>query len=245
MSLANLFSDIQEVSEELKNEELENKSGGGFVTTNGIYKSTIERAYVTATKKGGVQFDLHLTGDNLINFRLYPVSNKNGKKVTTYTYKGKTQSLQDYKMLKQIVFCATGKGQELEDIKIEEQDIEFKEYGKAVKLTVGMLTDLVGKEIQYGVRCEEEYNYEDGETDKTSIKTDDEGNPRYKKVLFSVYSALGKTPIEIIKKEDSIQLAKDKEFLLSDKGIKRVKLEAPEFEDGETTIDINDEDIPF
>jgi len=34
MSLAGLFSDIEEVSEELKNEELENKSGGGFVKSN-------------------------------------------------------------------------------------------------------------------------------------------------------------------------------------------------------------------
>ena len=246
IKLENLFSDIEEASEELKQEELTNKSGTSFVSKNGIYKSTIERAYITATKKGGVQFDLHLSGDNSINFRTYPVSvdKKTGKKVTTYTYQGKTFSLQDYKMMKQVVFCATGKGQELNEIKIETQTVTFKEYGKEVTLEVGMLVDLIGKEIQYGVRCEEEFNYEDGALDKTEIKTDNEGNPRYKKILFSVYTGLGKTAIELIKKTDPIQLEKDKEFLLGSKGIKRVKLEAKEIED--VTIDVDeDEEIPF
>lgn len=235
MSLEQLFQDVDTGSEELAQEELSNNTGSVFVKDNGIYKGTIARCFVTETKKGGVCLDLHIEGDTVYQTKIYPVSGKKDKKgnivkMTTYTVKGKTQSLNDYKMLKQLVFVATGKGQELKDIKIEEQDMEFKEYGKDVSITAGVLTELVGKDIQFGVRCEEEYNYEDGETDKTAIKTDDDGNPRYKKSLFSVYSAEGKTALEVVKKEDATQLEKDKEFLLGDKGIKKVKLEVPEIE---------------
>lgn len=242
MSLSNLFQDIEEVSEELKSEELENNSGSAFVKSNGVYKSTIERAFITETKKGGVQFDLHLSGDNVFNVKLYPVTVKDGKKVTTFKTKGKTQSLQDYKMLKQLIFVATGKGQELPDIKLKEEEVTFKEYGKEKTLEVATLVDLIGKELQYGVRCEEEYNYEDGEVDKTQIKTDNEGNPRYKMSLFSVYSAEGKAPAEIIKDADAEQLEKDKSFLLGDKGIKKVKLELPEVEEDEEETE---EDVEF
>ena len=243
MSLSNLFQDIEEVSEELKSEELENNSGGSFVKSNGIYKSTIERAFITETKKGGVQFDLHLSGDAMFNARMFPVTVKDGKKVTTYVMKGKTQSLQDYKMLKQIIFVATGKGQELPDIKLKEEEVTFKEFGEEKTLEVATLVDLIGKEIQYGVRCEEQYNYEDGEEDKTSIRTDNEGNPRYKMNIFSVYSAEGKSPIEIVKDIDAEQLEKDKEFLLGAKGIKKVKLEAPEVEEVED--DESEDDLEF
>jgi len=201
----------------------------------------IERAFIIETKKGGVEFNLHLSGDNLFNVKTYPVIVKNKKKVTTYTYKGKTQSLADYKMLKQLIFVATGKGQELPDIKLKEEEITFKEYGEDVTLDVATLVDLIGKEIQYGVRCEEQYNYEDGETDKTQIKIDDDGNPRYKMSLFSVYSSEGKNPLEIIKKEEPTQIEKDKEFLLSAKGIKKVTLELPEEDEDEP----EDESIDF
>ena len=228
MSLTSLFEDIDTGGEELAKEELVNNTGGGFIKTSGVYAGTIERAFITETKKGGVRFDLHISGANTINFTLFPVSVKNKKKVTTYQYKGKTMTLQDYKMMKQVIFSALGKAQELGDITVSEEEISFKEYGKDKTMTVGLLTDLTGKEIQFGVRAEEEYNYEDRETDKTQIKTDSDGNPRYKLTLFSVYSKEGLTPIESIKEEEATQIDKDKEFLSGDKAIKKVKLEQPE-----------------
>jgi len=245
--LAGLFQDIENTSEELQAEELENKSGSSYVKENGIYKSTIERAFIIKTAKGGAEFQLHLSGDNNFNVKMYPVviDKKTKKKVTTYTYAGKTQSLQDYKMLKQLIFVAIGKGQELSDVKLKEEEITFKEYGKDVTLDVATLTDIVGKEITYGVRCEEQFNYEDGEEDKTCIRTDDEGNPRYKMSLFSVYSKLGKTPLEIIKKEDATQIEKDKEFLLGAKGIKKVKLELPEEDEIEAGEEAEADNIEF
>lgn len=243
--LGNLFKDVDTGSEELAKEELVNGSGSSYVNACGVYKGTIERCFVTETKKGGVCLDLHIGGENIYTTKLYPVTVKDGKKVTTYSYKGKVTSLQDYKMLKQLVFVSTGKGQELADINVEEQDISYKEYGKDVDIKGGMLVDVIGKEIQFGVRLEEEYNYEDGEVDKTSIKTDDEGNARYKKTLFSVYSAEGKSALELVKKEEAKQIAKDKEFLESDKGIKRVKLDLPEIEDIEEPASIDEDDIDF
>lgn len=241
MSLELLFQDVDTGSEELAKEELSNNSGSSFVNSCGVFKGTIERCFVTETKKGGVCLNLHIGGENIYTTKLYPVIIKDGKKVTTYSVKGKTQSLADYKMLKQLVFVATGKGQELKDIKIETQDISYKEYGKDVTVNGGMLTELVGKEIQFGVRLEEQYNYEDGEVDKTALKTNNNGDVVYDKKLFSIYSIEGKTALEIVKKEEAKQVEKDKEFLASDKGIRRVKLEVPEIEDVEDVVDDSDE----
>ena len=102
--LESLFQNIETGGEELAKEELESNSGGSsFVKDNGVYKGTIERCFVTATKKGGVALTLHISGDSIYSTTIYPVTVKDGKKVTTYSYKGKTQSLADYKMLKQLV----------------------------------------------------------------------------------------------------------------------------------------------
>lgn len=243
--LEQMFKDVDTGSEELAKEELSNGSGVTYVKEGGIYKGTIERCFVTTTKKGGACLDIHIGGESVFNTKLYPVTVRDGKKVTTYVHKGKSSSLNDYKMLKQLVFVATGKGQELEDITIEKQDIEYKEYGKAVDVTGGMLVDLIGKEIKFAVRLEEEYNYEDGETDKTSIKTDNDGNARYKKSIYRLYNAEGQTAIEMVKKEEPTQLTKDKDFLAGEKGIKRVKLDLPEIEEIVESSDVVVDDIDF
>lgn len=245
MSLLELFKDIDCGTEELKEKEFEgNGIGGGFVKSGGIYKGTIERAFVTETKKGGVQFDLHITGESMFNYRAYPVivDKKTKKKVTTYTYAGKTQSLADYKLLKQVIYVATGELQELETLKLEEQEIKFKEYGKDVTMTVGMIVDLVGKEIQYAVREEEQYDYEDGETIKSRIKTDDDGNPRYKLTMLNTYSKDGKTALEMVKQTDAEQIEKDREFLSGPKAIKKVKLDV---EETDSVTDEPEDEIDF
>ena len=228
--LTGLFQDIDTGSEELAKEELSNGGGSSYVNDNGVFKGTIERCFITPTKKGGVALTLH-TKDSGYSTTIYPVTVRDGKKVTTYTYKGKEQSLQDYKMLKQLYFVVTGKACELKDIKIEEQELTYKEYGKDVTVKAGVLVDLIGKEFNFGVRLEEQYNYEDGEIDKTSLKTNNNGDVVYKQTLFSVYSKSGKTAMELVKKEEAKQIEKDREFLASDKATKRVKLEIAEIED--------------
>ena len=237
-TLENLFQDIDTGSEELAKEELSNGSGSSYVNDNGVYKGTIERCFITPTKKGVVALTLH-TKDPSYSTTIYPVTvDKKGNKVTTYTYKGKEQSLADYKLLKQLVYVVTGKACELKDIKIEEQELTYKEYGKDVTVNAGVLVDLIGKEFNFGVRLEEQYNYEDGEVDKTSLKTNNNGDVVYKQTLFSVYSKSGKTAMELVKKEEAKQIEKDREFLASDKATKRVKLEIPEIEEDTS-------DVPF
>lgn len=230
-TVKDLFGNIEQVSEEVKATELETSGGSSFINECGVYPVTIAQAFVTKTKKGGVQLDLHF-GGNAFNTKLFPVINKDGKLVTTYTAKGKTFSLADFKMLKQLLFVTNGKPLDLADLTLEEETIKFKEYGKDVEVTGESIKELKGKEIQIGVRLEERYNYEDGEEDKTSLKTNSNGDVVYDKKLFSVYSKSGKTPTEIIKKEEAKQIESDRKFLESDKGIKRVKLEKkePEYE---------------
>ena len=257
-NLTGLFQDVDNGGEELAKEELSNSTGGSsYVTDSGVYKGTIARCFAYPTKVGGVCVEVHFEGDTSHNVKLYPVTvkKKNGKpikengnvvKTSTYTVKGKTQSLADYKMLKQLVFVAIGKGQELKDIVMEEKDISYKEYGKDKTVKAGELTELIGKTIHFGIRLEEEYNYEDGEVDKTAIKTNNNGDVVYKKPLFSVYDSEGKTALEIVKQAEPTQIEKDKEFLASDKGIKKVKLEAPEIEEVEDVVDdIDEDDIDF
>ena len=77
--VSNLLSGIEKVDEEVSAHDLEVNSGGSFINECGIYPVTIEKAFMTPTKKGGVQLDLHFGGANIINTKLYIVSNKNGK----------------------------------------------------------------------------------------------------------------------------------------------------------------------
>lgn len=237
-----LFSDVV-VEEELVGSELESSSGsGGYVKKCGVYPMTIEKAFFTKTKKGGVQLDLHFGGENIFTAKLFPVIVKNGKKVTTYTYKGKAVSLGDYKLLKQLLFVTNGKPMDLSDLTLVDETITYKSFGKDVVVEAQTCTDLVGKQVQVGVRLSERYAYnsEEGEEDKTQLKTNSDGDVIYDMSIYTVYSQSGKTPTEIIKKEDAKQIISDKEFLESDKGIKKVKLEAPTFEEVELVLDDDD-----
>jgi len=242
MGKTTLFSDI-ETNEELAEQALETSTGGGgFVKKCGVYKMTIEKAFLTPTKKGGVCLNLHFGGDNLFEAKLYPVIVKNGKKVTTYTFKGKAVSLGDYKLLKQLLFVTNGKPIDLQDMDTTEETIKYKEYGKDVEVEGETCNDLVGKDVNVGVRLAEKYawNNDEGEVDKTQLATNSDGDILYESSIFSVYSQSGKTPTEIIKKEEAKQIESDREFLNSDKAIKRVKLEAVEFEEDESG-DLEDE----
>jgi hypothetical protein len=239
MAKTTLFSDI-ETNEELAAHELDSGStGGGFISKCGVYPTTIEKAFLTTTKKGGVQLDLHFGGENSFVTKLYPVIVKDGKKVTTYTYKGKAMSLGDYKLLKQLLYVTNGKAIDLADMETVEETITYKEYGKDITVDAETCVDLVGKNVMIGVRLSEKYawNTEEAEVDKTQLKTNSDGDIVYDKVIFSVYSQTGKTPTEIIKKEEATQMAKDKEFLEGDKGIKKVKLEAAKFEEEELALE--------
>ena len=240
-NLLDLLKDVDTGSVELQKEELSAKSTGSkYVNVAGVYSGTIERAYLTETKKGGVALNIHIGGESIADFVIYPVrKDKNGKKVSTQEYNGKTTSISDYLLLKQFVFCATGKGQALEDIKLVGEEIKFKKFGKEVTVEGATLVDVIGKQIKFGVRAEEEYNYENGATDKTSLRTDNEGKVKYKLSLYSVYSTEGKIPAEAIKGEDAKQIESDTIYLTSDKAIKKLKLEASE---DEAPFDVAEED---
>lgn len=230
MSILN--EEIEFASAEEQKSDLERSSGGMFVTEPGVYTGTVEKAFISKTKKGGYQLNLHIGGDNRFETILYPVSKKNGKLVTTSTYGGKTSSLPDYKMLKQLLFVTQGKAMSLfpqedaDTVTLKAETIKYKAYGKEVEVEAETITDVIGKEIHFAVRFEERYNYEDGEEDRTDIKRNDDGDPLYDKRLYAVYSKKGKTPMEIFKKEEPTTIEKDRDFL-EKKGIKKVKLEAP------------------
>ena len=231
MALSELLSGIEAVSEEVSSHDLET-GGGSFINACGVYPTTIEKAFMTETKKGGVQFDIHFGGANSINIRLYIVSMKNGKKITTCQMGGKTVSLPDFKMFKQIMFLATGKAQDLSEVATKTETIKYKDFGKDVEVEGETVVDLIGKDMQIGIRLEEQYNYEDGEVDKTSLKVNQNGDVVYKKSLESVFNADGFDTAEVIKNAEEPKAIKSKiAFLESDKGIKRVKLEAPEEEE--------------
>ena len=121
-------------------------------------------------------------------------------------------------------------GQTVEDVVVEDAET---------------LVDLIGKEIQIGIRLEEQYNYEDGETDKTSLKTNGNGDVVYKKTLESVFNVEGFDTVEVIKNAEDPKAIKSKiAFLEGDKGIKRVKLDAPEIEESEEET-IDEDELDF
>ena len=256
MAVSKLLSGIKKVSEEVSSHDLEVSGGSNFINACGVYPVTIEKAFITGTKNGGVQLDLHFGGANSLNTRLYIVTvekDKKGKpvldedgnptKITTCKMQGKIVSLPDYKTFKHIIFLATGKGQELSEMTVKEETIKYKDFGKNIEVEAETIVDLIGKEIQIGVRLEEQYNYEDGETDKTSLKVNQNGDVVYKKVLESIFNAGGFDAAEVIKNAEEPKAIKSKiAFLESDKGIKRVALEAPEVEESE---DAEEEELDF
>lgn len=250
--VSKLLSDIVEVDEEVTAHDMEaGGSGGSFINECGVYPTTIEKAFMTPTKKGGVALNLHFGGANKIDTILYIVSVKNKKKVTTCVMQGKTVSLPSFKMFKQLYFLATGEGLDLHEMKTVEETIKYKSYGKDVEVEAETITELIGKELQIGIRLCESYNYEDGETDKTQVKTNQNGDTVYDKELESVFNVEGFSAEEVINDADETKaIESKKKFFASDKAIKRVKLEEPEVDEdedpfGHPVIEIDEDEIPF
>ena len=247
MAVKDILAEV-EVNEELASSELESGStGGAYVKKCGVYPMTIEKAFFTETKKGGLCLDLHFGGENIFTAKLYPVSVRDGKKVTSYEYKGKQVSLGDYKLLKQLLFVTNGKPMELKDLTTTEETVTYKSFGKDVTVEAETCEDLIGKDVMIGVRLAEKYAWdsENEEVDKTQLATNSDGDIIYDMFIYTVYSQSGKTPTEIIKKEDAKQIEKDREFLEGEKGIKRVKLEAVSFEDDDLGLDTSVDDLDF
>lgn len=236
---SNLLNKIVEV--EVEGNDLENNSGSSFIKEGGVYKVTVDKAFISQTKKGGLQVDLIFAGDNIWQETLYIASMKNKKLTTTCKMGGKTVSLPSFKLFKQIMFLATNEPVDISTIETVEETIKYKAYGKDVEVDGETITALIGKEFTIAVRAEEEYNYEDGEVDKTSLKVDSDGNTRYKLSLYDVYNEDGLNAIEVVQEaEEPKAMIKTEEFLKSDKGIRRVVLELPEMEEDEIE-DENDE----
>ena len=146
-----------DLNEEVESHDLEVSSGTNYINENGIFPVTIEKAFMTETKKGGVQLDVHFGGANTINIRMFIVSvGKDGKRTTTCKMQGKTVSLPDFKLMKQLYFVATGEGKDLGDIKTKVETIKYKEYGKDIEVEAETIVDLIGKQVNIAIRLEEE-----------------------------------------------------------------------------------------
>lgn len=228
MGIRDLLKEVVASSKETTSEDL--KSGGGaFIKEGGVYPVTIEKAFLTQTKKGGVKLDLMFGGANKIDIELYIISKKNGKLITTCEMGGKTVTLPSYKTFVQLYYIVTGKAPKLSELKLEEEVIKFKKFGKDVEVKADTITELIGKELNIGVRLEEDYAWEDGAVDKSQLKTNQNGDVVYKKELESVFSKEGLSAQEIAKgATEGVEMKSKDEFLRGEKGIKRVKLEKPE-----------------
>jgi len=237
MSIKSLLQEVVTVSEEVSKDDL--KSGGSsFINEGGVYPTTIEKAFLSETKKGGIKLDLMFGGANKIDIELYIVSSKKGKLVTTCQMGGKTVTLPSYKMFVQLYYILVGKAPKLSELNLKEETIKYKKFGKDITVEADTLVDLVGKELNIGIRLEEQYDYEDGETIKSRLKTNQNGDTLYKKELESVFSKDGLSAQEIASQvTEGTQMKSKIAFLSSDKGIKRVKLEAPEVEETEEEDD--------
>ena len=143
MAVKDILAEV-EVNEELASSELESGStGGGYVKKCGVYPMTIEKAFFTETKKGGLCLDLHFGGENIFTAKLYPVSVRDGKKVTSYEYKGKAVSLGDYKLLKQLLFVTNRNTRKYKNIKadgratmlIDNRTNQLSDFQNAVAVT--------------------------------------------------------------------------------------------------------------
>jgi len=243
-SIKALLENVVDETEEQSAHDMENGGGSSFINECGVYPTTISKAFLTETKKGGIKLDLMLGGDNMIDLELYVISKKAGKLITTCKIQGKTVSLPSYKLFKQLYFIATGVGLDLKDMELKTETIKYKKYGKDVEVEGDTIVQMIGKEIQVGIRLEESYAYEDGETDKTQLRTNKNGDVVYDKELHSVFSKDGFSPMEVVSEaEETKEIENEKKFLASDKGIRRVKLEFPDEpeEEGEDT----DEEIDF
>ena len=241
-NLLDLLSDVN-TEEVIGNEDLVTSTGINFISQGGVYSTTIERAFLKETLKGGASLHVHTKGDNVIQLMAFPINvDKKGKKTTTSEYKGKTTTNQDYKIFKQLFYVTGNAVVELNDVKKEVQTITYKSYGVDVTEEVLMLTDLTDKELHIGLKAKYEYNYEDGETDKTCYKTDRDGNPRLSLSISKVYDNEGRTPMEMIKDVEAKDIEGDREYLASEKAIYKPKLEEAE---EEIEVEAQPEELKF
>jgi len=253
LELENLLENV--VEEELQLEEgqidsdLESSGGGvNFVNTGGVFKGTIERAFLEPTKNGGISFTLHTKGDSVYQTTLFPFNKdkKTGKITTTNTYNGKVTTNSDFKLLKQLYYVATGELlSSVKDIKTKVEDITFKSYGKDVKKKVAIVTALTDKDIHFGIRRKAKYAWDKDaeEQDRTQYATNKDGDLVYDLTLFSVYDSKGRTAEELVKGKDAEKHIKDDEYLSSDKSIYRPNLE--ESEDVPFNTDDTEDEIDF
>ena len=232
MALGSLLKKVEKVSKEVTANDMKSSGGSSFIKTGGVYNTTIQKAFMTETKKGGVCLNIHFGGDNLINLKLYIVScvqsgKDKGNMITTCKMQGKTVSLPDFKMFKQLFYVATGEAKDLGEITTEVQTVKYKEYGQSKEEEAEVMVELEGKELNIAIRQEEEYAWDSDNkvTDRTALKVDDDGNPRYSLSLDGVYTIGGLSAMEAIKEKPAKDMEAKKEFLSGDKAIKTVKLE--------------------
>ena len=238
-NLSKLLADVK--TEEVSVEVLKS-SGTSFINDNGVYVTTISNAFITQTKKGGLALNIFFKGENSMDTVLYIASKRKGE-VTTNMTNGKP--LEAYKQFIQLMYLATGELKDIHEIETKEETIKYKAYGKDVKVQGEVVTALVGLDLQIGVRLSESYNYEDGETDKTSLRTDNNGDVAYGKDLDSIFSKEGFSAGELMSgKEVASDIESKIKFLSSDKATKRVKLEAPEVDENEIE-EIEEDSILF
>lgn len=242
ISKSELLSSVVAVDAEVEAHDMEDKQGGVFISENGIYNTTIEKAFLYKTKSKGICCTLLCRGANSIDIDLYIVSFKNKKLITTCKMQGKTVSLPDYKMFKQLFAVATGEVKPLEEIDVEVETIKYKKFGKEVKVQAETVVDLIGKEIQIGIKLKADYAWdkeggEDGQgaVDKTEYKTDKNGDILYSKELDSVFTTDGFSAEEVITEAEEPKAIESKiKYLQSDKAIYHPKLEESEDVDEET-----------
>jgi len=244
MSLSDLLQNI-ETQEVEDNSDLEQGTGTSWIKEAGVFKVKIDKVFITETKKGGLKVSIHTKENNSYREDIYPVIIRKGKKTTTFNSKGKTATLPSYKLFKQLMFVTGSPVVELNKIETKIETITYKAFGKDVTEEVAILPSLTDKEIYIGIKKSAEYNYEDGEVDKTCYKTDNDGEIRWNYNINSVYDSQGKTAMEIIKKEESAQMAKDKAYLESAKSIYKPKLELPEEDEIEAGEESEADNIEF
>jgi len=237
------LSEIEEVSEEISAKDLESNQSGGYIKEGGVYIGTIDKAFISQTKKKGLQVDLFFTGDCMHHETLY-IANRNNKEkklVTTCQMQGKTVSLPSFKMFKQLMFVVTNEPVDLTNIDTREEEIKYNKYGKDVVVKGETIDILLGKTVQFAIRASEQYAYdkEAKEEDKTQLRVNGDGDTLYNLDMTEVYSEEGFTAIELAKSAtEAKSIVKMKEFLASDKAIKKVVLELPEVEEEDDLEDI-------
>ena len=243
MSIKSLLEEVVVASKEVAKDDLKSGGSGSFISTGGVYPTTIEKAFMTETKKGGIKLDLMFGGANKIDIELYIISKKKGKLITTCESGGKTVTLQSYKIFVQLYYILVGKAPKLSELNLKEETIKYKKFGKDITVEADTLIDLIGKEVNIGIRLSEKYSYADGEVDKTSLATNQNGDIVYDKELESVFSKDGLSAQEVAAGvEEGKQMKLKHDFLSGEKGLKKVKLEAPEVEEDEEE---DDEEIEF